>query len=208
MEVIMSAFEEQRRVSLGGGRQVVLSRKTVDYDDFSKLEVLGENDVLLEHGGGRMNRIILQASDALLEGTRFLFAQTINDRDDNDMLRPVSSRIHAVDMTVLRIEEDVIKDAIGPDEECLGLDVDPAGRYVLLPYVGEDPDCPGLRIYDDKEKALREINTDELVDYIMQNVRWKDSDTVIEFFNPYSEGTVTASIDRDAGRVVLQERTA
>ena len=201
----MSAFEEQRRMGLSGGRHVVLYRKTVDYDDFSKLAVLEGEEVLLEYGGDLMNQITLQASAHLFESTHVLFAETRSERDENDLLQPVSTRIHAVDMTKLMIVEDVIEDAIGPEEGCLGLDVDPSGRFVLLPYLDEDPDFPLLKIFDGKERVLREFNTDALVDCLMQDVRWKDGDRAIAFFNPHAEGNMTASIDWDAGRVTLAE---
>jgi len=205
LDVIMSEYEERQRVSVDETKDIVLYRKTIDYDDFHKMVVLEKSDVLMEYGGNTMNYIVLQTTNNLLEDKYYLFEEGINDRYEAGALYTVSSHVGAINMKNLTVETELIKDDGEFEGSYLSIDVDPSGRYVLLPYIGEDPDFPYIRIYDGKERVFHEIDAEELIEYRMENVRWRDSINTIEFLNPDTGQIVHLSVDWEEMKIVKVE---
>ena len=177
-------WELVRRIDLRTGVTVSLSRRSLDFEDFYRLSITKMGgDVVAEHGGVDRNYIFLPHSENLLQGRYLLFGEIVNAKDEGGARVPDSIRIGAVDMAQGRFLEVFLQGAGAANREYFGLDVDATGRYVLLPYVVEDPDFPCIQVYDSQEKELVDFDSEALIDCRMEQIRWGRSRETVLFRN-------------------------
>ena len=85
------------------------------------------------------------------------------------------------------------------DGQLIALDVDPTGRYVIVGWLDEDPDCPNYRLYDHHTAQWTDLDTTDLIDASHDSAHFGDSVNTLIVDSDWCDGTPTIGIDPEAG---------
>jgi hypothetical protein len=203
VSTFLADYEEKSIINLQNESSLFLFEKQVGLKKYHKMVVSKNDNVILKYNGKGKSYFTLPSSNVLMAGRYYIFLeQEINPETDR-MAR--TAKITAIDFERNYTIDEFIKINGEQGEEYLGIDVDRSGNYVLLPYLQDDPEFPLLRIYDHAKGKLHKIDTDQLIDYHFERMRWKRSIDLIIFYNFISGKDEEVILDWDRKRIVIQD---